>query len=349
MRRLPIYFLIDVSESMVGEPIEQVEQGLRIIVQELKTDPYALETAYISVIVFAGKARTIMPLCDVITFYPPQLPIGGGTSLGNALNHLMVDLDKNVIKTTAESKGDWKPIVFLFTDGNPTDSVENAFREWENKYKRSTHMVAISIGDNADTTLLKRLTDEVHVFKNTDKESYKRFFKWITASIKAQSTKVNMGGSVEFELAKPDSGTVSKVDREEAPAKVDENFAVLVGKCQKTRNGYLIKYKRVMEEAKQLYGLSYNTVAYGLVGAYKVSNSYYELSDSGGTNKTINTSELLGAPHCPNCGNQFGFSLCSCGGIFCVGGAGTNTCPWCEKQAHFDYGEGDTNVNRTKG
>lgn len=45
MRRLPIYFLVDVSESMVGEPIQQVENGMRQIVQELRTDPYALETA----------------------------------------------------------------------------------------------------------------------------------------------------------------------------------------------------------------------------------------------------------------------------------------------------------------
>ena len=35
MRRLPVYFLVDVSESMVGEPIQQVENGMRQIVQEL--------------------------------------------------------------------------------------------------------------------------------------------------------------------------------------------------------------------------------------------------------------------------------------------------------------------------
>ena len=76
MRRLPVYFLIDVSESMVGEPIQQVEAGLGTIIQELKRDPYALETVFISVVAFAGKARTITPLTDVITFYPPRLPIG---------------------------------------------------------------------------------------------------------------------------------------------------------------------------------------------------------------------------------------------------------------------------------
>ena len=51
MRRLPIYFLIDVSESMVGEPIMQVEDGISTIIKELRSDPYALETAYISIIV----------------------------------------------------------------------------------------------------------------------------------------------------------------------------------------------------------------------------------------------------------------------------------------------------------
>ena len=96
MRRLPIYFLIDVSESMVGEPIKQVENGMRQIVQELRTDPYALETAYISVIVFAGKAKSLSPLTELYKFCPPVFPIGGGTSLGGALNYLMDDINKNV-------------------------------------------------------------------------------------------------------------------------------------------------------------------------------------------------------------------------------------------------------------
>lgn len=104
MRRLPIYFLVDVSESMVGEPILQVQDGMRMIVQELRTDPYALETAYISVIAFAGKAKSVTPLTELYKFYPPTFPIGGGTSLGAALNFLMDDMDKSLVKTTLEKK-----------------------------------------------------------------------------------------------------------------------------------------------------------------------------------------------------------------------------------------------------
>ena len=117
MRRLPIYFLIDVSESMAGEPIQQVQDGMRSIVQELRTDPYALETAFISVIVFAGKAKSLSPLTELYKFYPPTFPIGGGTSLGAALNYLMDDMDKTLVKTTLDKKGDWKPIIFPLLSG----------------------------------------------------------------------------------------------------------------------------------------------------------------------------------------------------------------------------------------
>ena len=42
-----------------------------------------------------------------------------------SLNNL-ADYTTN-IKTTLEKKGDWKPIVFLFTDGTPTDDPSSAF------------------------------------------------------------------------------------------------------------------------------------------------------------------------------------------------------------------------------
>jgi uncharacterized protein YegL len=113
MRRLPIYFLIDISESMVGEPIQLVEEGLATIIQALKTDPNAIETVWVSIIVFAGQPKTLVPLQEIINFYPPKFPIGSGTSLSKGLGHLMFELRKNIVKTTVDVKGDWKPIVFL--------------------------------------------------------------------------------------------------------------------------------------------------------------------------------------------------------------------------------------------
>lgn len=211
MRRLPVYFLVDVSESMVGAPIQQVQDGMRMIVQELRTDPYALETAFISIIAFAGKAKCISPLTELYKFYPPIFPIGGGTSLGVALNFLMDDMDKNLVKTTTEQKGDWKPIVFLFTDGTPTDNPSSAFARWNNSYRRKANIVAISIGDNVNTQLLGQISDNVLRLNKTDDISFKAFFKWVTASIKATSVSVTDVGDDDVKLASTNGINLEKL------------------------------------------------------------------------------------------------------------------------------------------
>ena len=64
----------------------------------------------------------------------------------------------------------------------------------------------------------------------------------------------------------------------------------------------------------------------------------------------INTLDLLGVPTCPCCGNQFGFVVCECGNIFCVGEEMQNTCPWCGTEGTLTQGSAEgMNINRTIG
>jgi len=349
MRRLPIYFLIDVSESMAGEPIDLVQEGIASIIKELRTDPYALETVYVSIVVFAGKAQKITPMVELFNFYPPKLPIGGGTSLGNALNFLMDDINQSIQKTTPEVKGDWKPIIFLFTDGNPTDKYDASFDRWNLKYRKSTNLVTISLGENVDANIFGRITDNVLLLKNTDSASFKKFFKWVTASIKTTSVSVTEAKDDGLHLAPITNGFLSKIDLEKGFNQIyDENFAVILAKCQSTKRPYLIKYQKRISSS-EFTELALNTLDYKLVGAYAIDNSYFDLSEGQGSNMKINTSELVGFPACPCCGNQFGFSHCVCGNIMCTGEEKISKCPWCGTEAQFGFGQGSLNINRTRG
>jgi len=339
---------------MVGEPIQQVEEGLANIIKELKTDPYSIETVWVSIIVFAGQPKTVVPLQEIINFYPPRFPIGSGTSLSKGLGHLMFELRRNIVKTTHDQKGDWKPIVFLFTDGVPTDDTTAAIREWKQNWARTANMVAISFGDGTDTDTLKELTENVLHFKNTDAGSYKQFFKWVTDSIKTSSVSVenNSGG---FELANIDNETISKIDLEKTKDKpiykqyIDTNYVVLSAKCQNTKRPYLIKYRKSVMPSGIYKMEGLETMAYRLVGAFQVDNSYYELSDESALLQKINSQELIGAPSCPSCGNQFSFAMCSCGKLHCVGDEEMSTCPWCGSQGKYGVGSGGFDVNRTQG
>lgn len=349
MRRLPVFFVIDVSESMVGEPLEKVQEGLASIVKELRTDPYALETVYVSVIVFAGKAQKLVPLIELYNFYPPKLPNGGGTSLGNVIRFLIGDLKTSIVKTTTETKGDWKPIIFLFTDGNPTDNYQPAFEQWIKEYKSKSNLVVVSLGDNMDASIFGKITENVLLLKNTDQESFRKFFKWVTASIKSSSISVTDSKDEVLHLAPITNGYLAKIDLAKGQnTKIDENFAVILAKCQTTKRSYLIKYQKRISPS-EIAEIQMNTLDYKLVGAFPVENSYNELCDGEQGKNTINTAELAGFPICPCCGNQYGFSYCSCGKIMCTGTEEISRCPWCGIEAKFGFGENSVNINRTRG
>lgn len=189
-RRLPVYILADCSGSMSGSPIESVKSGIRALHSELMGDPSAIESAYLSVISFASSAQQLAPLIEVTQFSPPDLQAGGTTAFGEALRVLIQCMEREVQKTTPEQKGDWRPLVFVLTDGVPTDSWEPAADEL--KRRKTGNVIAVACGEQAEEALktLKRVTDTVLVMKEMTPDSFKQFFKWVSASIKQASQKI---------------------------------------------------------------------------------------------------------------------------------------------------------------
>lgn len=191
MRRLPVYILLDTSGSMYGEPIEAVKNGVQVLVSTLRSDPYALETAYLSVITFNSTAQQDVPLTELASFQQPNLTASGCTALGEALSLLARKADTEVTKTTAEQKGDWKPLVFIMTDGEPTDDLQKGLAEF-NKRKWGI-VVACAAGQGANTNTLKKITECVVQLDTADSATIKSFFKWVSASISTSSMKVEDG------------------------------------------------------------------------------------------------------------------------------------------------------------
>ncbi len=192
MRRLPVFLLLDTSGSMFGEPIEQLRNGVQMLVSALRQDPYALETAHLGVITFDSKAEEKIKLTELTAFQVPNLTAQGSTALGDALRLVAESAASQLSKSTASAKGDWKPMVFIMTDGSPTDDWQKGLARF--KQEKWGAVVGCAV-NKADTGVLQQICGESVVWLDTsDPSSMASFFKWVSASVSSNSKAVETAG-----------------------------------------------------------------------------------------------------------------------------------------------------------
>ncbi|MBQ2849849.1 MAG: VWA domain-containing protein [Thermoguttaceae bacterium] len=212
-KKLPVYLLLDTSGSMSGEPIQAVANGICTFGQAISSDPYALETMHVGVITFDSEAKEVVPLTEAAQFQPPTLVASGCTELGAALRLVKQCAERDVKKSTS-AKRDWKPLVFILTDGGPTDDWQQGLQEF-NQYKWGT-VVACAAGAGADDSVLRQITNNVVYLSGTDADSLKAFFKWVTvaSSLASQNAGAGAGAGDGLTLTKlpplPEGVTLAK-------------------------------------------------------------------------------------------------------------------------------------------
>ncbi len=185
---------------MNGEPIEAVKVGLNDMVASLRQDPYALETACISIITYDRDVRQILPLTELADLQLPEIncPDSGPTHTGAALNMLCDCYDREVNMGSREQKGDWMPLLFLLTDGKPSDLMVYEEAIQKVKARQFTNIVACAAGAKAKTEPLKKLTRDVFSLDTMDSTTFRKFFQWVTINVQQGGRTVGVTDSVEL-------------------------------------------------------------------------------------------------------------------------------------------------------
>jgi len=210
MRRLPVYLLLDTSGSMKGEPIESVKSGIGAMLAALRQDPHALESMHLSIITFDREVKTILPLSGLESLQMPEIscPDSGPTHIGAALEVLCGRVATEVLRTEGEQKGDWRPLLFLMTDGVPSDI--QLYKEMIPKVRALgfASIVACAAGPKARKEDLVPLADHVVTLDTMDGNGFANFFRWVSSSVAAGSASAGPSGDLHLPPPPPEVNLV---------------------------------------------------------------------------------------------------------------------------------------------
>jgi len=200
MRRLPVYFLLDTSGSMYGEPIQALNNALSGMISTLRSDPQALDSLWISIITFDREVREIVPLTELVSFQLPEItcPQSGPTNTGAGLDFVIRKVNYDIIKGSETQKGDWKPLLFIITDGKPSDIQLYREKIPEIKALNFAAVVGCAAGHMANDEMLKELTDNVVHLDSADSQTLKTFFKWVSETIEQGNKSQGTGESISL-------------------------------------------------------------------------------------------------------------------------------------------------------
>lgn len=123
--RCPCLLLLDVSGSMRGQPIRELNEGLQLLRDELYADSLATKRVEIGIVTF-GPVLVHSDFVGVQSWVPPTLSDQGDTPMGAAIEQGLALLRdrKSVFRSAGIAY--YRPWVFLITDGGPTDQWANA-------------------------------------------------------------------------------------------------------------------------------------------------------------------------------------------------------------------------------
>lgn len=111
--------VLDISGSMQGEPIDELNKGLQEFHREVLSDFVASQRLEVSIITFGSSIQCIQDPALVNNFQMPTLSTSGSTKLVDGVR-MSVDLVENRKKWYIDTgQKYYRPMVVLITDGEP--------------------------------------------------------------------------------------------------------------------------------------------------------------------------------------------------------------------------------------
>ena len=177
--------VLDVSGSMGGDPIRELNKGLQDFYYEISSDPTTSQRLEVAMVTFSHIVKTIQPPALVENFTMPQLTVTGSTATVDAVREAIdiVAARKAWYKTTNQTY--YRPWIILMTDGEPDSDqdVEGLAKQIKQDTEKKTYsFLPIGVGKDANMGVLSKIQGNISPMK-LQGTKFSSFFKWLSASM----------------------------------------------------------------------------------------------------------------------------------------------------------------------
>lgn len=200
--RCPCVLVLDVSGSMSGQPIAQLNTGLRQFQQELSGDDLASKRVELAIVTF-GPVRVAQDFVTADQFTAPKLEVEGSTPMGEAILEALDLVKLRKQQYQANGVAYYRPWIFLITDGAPTDDWRTAAKAVQ-AAEKSKSLAFFPVGvDGADFEVLKQISPRTPI--KLRGLAFRELFQWLSNSLSSVSK-----SKVGEQLALPAPDTTPK-------------------------------------------------------------------------------------------------------------------------------------------
>lgn len=187
---LPVILLLDVSGSMGGESIKQLNIAVKEMISDFASAEKNEVEILVSIITFGAKVLLHTPYTSAKDIEWQDLTVSGSTPMGTAFSMAKAMIED---KETTPSRA-YRPTIVLVSDGEPTDSWQQPLRALVNDGRSNKcDRMAMAIGGAASNTVLNEFISgtENKVFTAQDASQIQEFFKFVTMSVTTRTNSQN--------------------------------------------------------------------------------------------------------------------------------------------------------------
>lgn len=187
---LPVVLLLDVSTSMNGDKINQLNAAVKEMILDFAAAEKNETEILVSIITFGAEVLLHTPYTSAKDIEWQDMQVSGATPMGTAFSmaKAMIE-DKEVTPSRA-----YRPTIVLVSDGEPSDSWQQPLRALVNEGRsQKCDRMAMAIGGEASNTVLNEFISgtENKVISAQDASQIQECFKFVTMSVTTRTNSQN--------------------------------------------------------------------------------------------------------------------------------------------------------------